>query len=105
MSDRSSENQVITPGGLTGSSTAGFSYESTFQNIAELLWCNETLEAYNVVTCGDYPAGSTALGAIYIGTGGSTPALNWTTVNRVTDCGQNAVATNDNPGGSVTITY
>ena len=25
-------------------------------NIAELLWCNETLEAYGVQACSDYPA-------------------------------------------------
>lgn len=100
---------------LTGSSGGTFDYESAFQgigatlpvlNIAELLWCNETLEAYSVAQCSDYPAGATAFTAIGIQTGGTTPVLNWTPVNQVTDCGQSAtVASNANPGGEVDITY
>ena len=51
---------------LTGQSNGLFSYQSEFQgiagtelpvqNVAELVWCNETLEAYSITACSDYPA-------------------------------------------------
>jgi hypothetical protein len=86
----------------TGKTSTGFNYQSEFQgisgtalpvqNIAELLWCNETLEAYGINACTDYPAtGETTMTGISIATdsGGVTPT--WTPVDRVTDCGQHAV--------------
>jgi len=101
---------------LTGQSGSGFSYTSAFQeigttltvqNIAELLWCNETLEAYGVQQCSDYPAGGgTAMNQIGIETTQGSPALNWVPVSAVTDCGQSAsVASNANPGGQIDIAY
>jgi len=100
----------------TAQSGGGFSYTSAFQgigavltveNIAELTWANETLEAYGITQCSDYPAvAGTALTAILIQTAAGYPQLNWTPVNQVTDCGQHAdVASNDNPGGEVDISY
>lgn len=100
---------------LTGQSGSSFSYDSEFvgigttlsiQNIAELLWANETLEAYGITQCSDYPPGGVAYTGIGIQTSGGTPTLNWTAENRVTDCGQNViVASNANPGGEVDIAF
>ena len=100
---------------LTGQSGSGFSYDSQFvgigttlsiQNIAELLWANETLEAYGLTQCSDYPPGGVAFTDIGIQTTAGAPGLNWTTQNLVTDCGQNAVvASNANPGGEVDIAF
>jgi hypothetical protein len=77
------------------------------QNIAELLWCNETLEAYTISKCGDYPATtSTVMGAIAIQTGNTNPAISWTPVNAVTDCGQHAlVLSNSSTTGAVDLFY
>jgi hypothetical protein len=105
---------VMTLSGHTGSS---FNYSSQFQgiagttlpvnNIAELLWCNETLEAYTVNACSEYPGiDHTAFRSISIQTGNVTPALNWTPVNKVTDCGQSAkVVSNSATNGEVDIYY
>jgi hypothetical protein len=105
---------VMTRTGQTGSA---FNYNSEFegiagtslpvQNIAELLWANETLEAYSISQCSDYPAAdSTALGSISIQTGATTPVLNWTPINQVTDCGQHAVVVdNSATDGEVDIHY
>ena len=102
---------------LTGQSGALFNYTSEFQgiartslpiqNIAELLWCNETLEAYGIDQCRNYPnVQFTAFRNIEIRTGGATPAVNWTPVNAVTDCGQHAVVViNSGSGGEVDIYY
>ncbi len=101
----------------TGQSGSLFNYSSAFQginnttlnvtNIAELLWLNETLEAYGVQTCSDYPnSNPTALRAIAVQTAGATPALNWTPVNAVTDCGQHAVVvSNSATNGEVDLFY
>jgi hypothetical protein len=77
------------------------------QNIAELLWCNETLEAYTINQCSDYPnTGHTAMRAIRIDAGSSTPTLSWTPANAVTDCGQHAVVvSNANGDGEVDLYY
>lgn len=100
---------------LTGGTAGSFSYTSEFvgigttlsvQNIAELLWCNETLEAYSIGQCSNYPAGGTAFTGIEIETVAGNPPLSWTAVNQVTDCGQSAtVANNANPGGEIDIAY
>jgi hypothetical protein len=102
---------------LTGQSGNAFNYTSEFegragtslpvQNIAELLWCNETLEAYNIEECTNYPATQmTALESIQIQTGASTPVVNWTEVNAVTDCGQHVVIlSNSGSNGRVDIHY
>jgi antitoxin (DNA-binding transcriptional repressor) of toxin-antitoxin stability system len=102
---------------LTGQAMGLFSYTSEFdgingtslpvQNIAELVWCNETLEAYTIDQCSDYPnTGYTAFQAIQIDTGGTAPTLNWTPENAVTDCGQHAVVvSNSNGNGEVDLYY
>jgi hypothetical protein len=102
---------------LTGQSGTLFNYDCEFQgiaatkltiqDIAELLWCNETLEAYTVNQCSDYPASnSTALRGIGIQTGNTTPPLIWTPVNMVTDCGQHCtVVSNSATNGEVDIYY
>jgi hypothetical protein len=102
---------------LTSQSGNAFSYNCEFQgvtgtslpvqNIAELLWCNETLEAYQIDQCSDYPATTrTDFRTIDIQTGSVAPTLNWTPVNRVTDCGQQAVVvSNSSTVGEVEIYY
>lgn len=101
---------------LTGQSGSGFNYTSAFtgigntlsvENIAELLWANETLEAYSVGQCSDYPAvNGTAFTDVAIQTAAGNPELNWTAVSAVTDCGQHAmVASNANPGGEIDLFY
>ena len=102
---------------LTGQSNGLFSYRVEFQgipgtqlpvqNIAELVWCNETLEAYNINACSDYPnTDLTAMQSIQLQTGDTTPNVNWTPQDNVTDCGQHAVvAINSANGGEVDLYY
>ncbi len=102
---------------LTGRAAGMFSYTSEFdgvantllpvQNVAELVWCNETLEAYGVQQCSDYPGGQrTDLRAIELRTGDASPAVAWTPVNKVTDCGQHAVVVTDGAtDGEVDLYY
>jgi hypothetical protein len=102
---------------LTGQAGAAFNYDCNFQGIAntdlpiqnvdELTWCAETLEAYSLTQCSDYPnTADTAMTNIALQTGGTSPTLTWTAVNAVTDCGQQAiVASNANPGGEVDLYY
>jgi hypothetical protein len=109
---------------LMGQLNGLFSYKCEFQgfpqtvltveNVQELTWCSETLEAYGrdppnypIESCSDYPdTDYTALEKIDLKTGEMNPTLNWTPVNRVTDCGQHAiVVSNANPGGEVDIYY
>jgi hypothetical protein len=102
---------------LTGKSESKFSYTAEFyginnttlpvQNVDELVWCNETLEAYDITSCSDYPNNIyTAMHNVQIETGNSTPALNWTPVDRVTDCGQHAtVVSNSATDGEVDLFY
>lgn len=101
----------------TGQSGGTFSYTSNFdgvanvslsvQNIAELLWCNETLEVYGLNDCDEYPDTLyTAFRKIEIKTGNTTPAVNWTPVDKVTDCGQHAVIASDSGSdGQVDLYY
>lgn len=79
----------------------------TVNNIAELIWCNQAMEAYSVNACSNYPATNvTAMGNIAINTGGNTPLLNWTPVNNVQDCGQHCVVvSNSASNGEVDIYY
>lgn len=101
----------------TGHTGDQYSYNSLFQgianttlpveNIAPLHWANETLEAYSINQCSDYPAASsTAFTGINIAIGATHPTLHWRAVNAVTDCGQHAVVVNNaNPGGEVDLFY
>jgi hypothetical protein len=102
---------------LTGISGALCSYNCYFQgigntslpvqNIEELTWANETLEAYSIQKCSDYPATlKTSMTNIELVVDGLHPILNWNPVNRVTDCGQHCVVvSNGNPGGQVDLYY
>lgn len=102
---------------LTSQSGNSYSYYSQFEglagtslpvlNIDELAWCSETLEAYGVAQCSDYPATAfTPFQAISIQTGNIAPPLNWAVDNKVTDCGQHAVIVNNSAtDGEVDIYY
>ena len=105
---------------LTYQSQNVFSYKCEFERMAatvlfaesvrELTKCFETLEAYNVAKCSDYPAADyTTFRAIDIQIGPVdpvNPALTWMRENTVVDCGQKAVViSNVNPGGEVDIYY
>lgn len=102
---------------LTGSSAAGFDYSCEFQGIAgttlpvsnvpELTWCNETLEAYSIQQCSDYPnCSSTSMQDIEIMCGAVTPNLVWSPQNAVTDCGQHCVVvSNSATQGQVDLYY
>ncbi|MET9914981.1 hypothetical protein ABZZ74_51480, partial [Streptomyces sp. NPDC006476] len=83
-----------------------FNYTSSFQGLAntalpvqnnpELTWCVETLEAYGIMQCQDYPGTDvTPVTAINIRTGGTTPSVNWSVNNTVSDCGQRTVVAVD----------
>ncbi|MEA2993062.1 MAG: hypothetical protein QOD40_1982 [Alphaproteobacteria bacterium] len=102
---------------LTGSSGGQFSYSCTFQGIAnttlpianvqELTWCNETLEAYSVQKCSDYPdCEFTAMRNIAVSCGTTTPSISWTATNAVTDCGQHCVVVSNSASvGEVDLCY
>ena len=95
-------------------SAQGFSYNSVFQgipgtslnidNVSELVWLNETLEAYGANTCRSYPTGVTQFKSIGIQTSQGTPTVDWSTEDRETGCGQRAtVVSNSATGGEVDI--
>jgi hypothetical protein len=101
----------------TGASGAQYNYSSTFHgianttlpvnNIALLHWANETLECYGLTKCSDLPAAAyTAMDEIEIRLASTHPALKWTSVNAITNCGQHTViASNANPHGKVELYY
>jgi hypothetical protein len=101
----------------TGQNGTAFSYTSQFQgiagtelpvqNIAELMWCNETLEAYGINAAGNYPnTPLTEFTEINIRTGANVPAITWTPVDRVTDTGQHGVVDSNSASyGEVDIFY
>src|SRR5262249_42012753 len=87
---------------LTGQSALGFSYNGSFQGIAnsgyainnvpELWQAVQTLECYGMTKCSDYPNTSkTAMAAINIQTGATPATVVWTVQNPVTDCGQHTL--------------
>ncbi|PSL44719.1 hypothetical protein CLV51_10591 [Chitinophaga niastensis] len=102
---------------LTGTSGSHYNYTSAFagypaitltvNNIAKLYWAAESLEAYGVSTCTDYPATSkTRLSAIELRVGSAQAPLSWHAVNAVTDCGQHAtIVTPGTPNGIVDLYY
>lgn len=102
---------------LTGSANGAFDYTSEFQgipgtslpvqNAPELVWCNETLEAYGITLCSDYPdTDVTSMTSINLRAGNTTPAVNWMPADRVTDCGQHAqVLMNSGSNGEVDLFY
>jgi len=100
----------------TGKTGSNFNYTCFFQGIPnsvlnitnqpELTWAAETLEAYNLTTCTDYPAaGRVQMSAIEIVTD-SHPALSWSPQNPITDCGQHTIdVSNASPGGEVDLYF
>lgn len=101
----------------TGQKSGKFSYGCEFTGVAntslpissveELKWNIETLEAYGVQQCSDYPDTTfTSFSDIALQTSAGNPDLTWAPVNAVTDCGQSAhVVSNANPHGGVEIYY
>ncbi len=102
---------------LTGQSGGNFSYNCQFdgiantslpiQNVQQLTWCVETLEAYGIKGAPDYPVTfRVPMRAIDIKTGTTTPAVNWAPSNTVTDCGQHAlVVDNSGSNGEVDLCF
>jgi hypothetical protein len=102
---------------LTGTSGGQHSYYCEFQGIAgtglpisnvqELTWANETLEAYGIQTCSDYPdCDFTGMRNISIACGTATPSISWSPQNAVTDCGQHCVVvSNSATAGEVDLFY
>ncbi|HEX2122718.1 MAG TPA: hypothetical protein VHL59_13865 [Thermoanaerobaculia bacterium] len=101
----------------TGASGGTFNYQSEFtgfpdtvlpvENVAELTWCNETLEVYWLRECGNYPATpSTQMTNIAIVAGSTPPRMSWTPNSRLKQCGEHIVVVNDGPvNGRVDIFY
>jgi hypothetical protein len=101
----------------TGSTSKGHSYECRFagiahtalaiRNVEELTSCSETLEAYQITRCSDYPVASgTAMRSIAIHTGKASPAIDWTPVDGRTECGQSvSVVSNSSTDGRVDLHY
>ena len=102
---------------LTEKAGATCSYTSEFEGIAgttlpvlsvaELVWCNETLEAYGITACSDYPnTDLTAMTEIALQTSAGAAPLSWTPTDRVTDCGQHALVASDSASsGTVDLFY
>jgi len=102
---------------LTGQVGNQFSYTCEFSgvantslpitNVQELTSACETLEAYGVQQCSDYPnATSIKFAAADITAGGTSPGIAWSAVNAVTDCGQSMHVMSDaNPGGEVDLYF
>lgn len=94
-----------------------FEYTCTFQgqpdtlltvhNLVELTQCVQTLEAYRITKCSDYPdTVSTAMTAIAIRTGTTNPSMSWTAVDSVTDCNQHTIiVSNSSTNGEVDLYY
>jgi hypothetical protein len=73
--------------------------------VAELYQAVNTLEAYSIAECADYPAqDSTPFSVNSILTTSGTPSLSWNVVDEYRDCGQfTTIASNSNPNGQVGI--
>ncbi|MDP9080514.1 MAG: DUF5977 domain-containing protein [Bacteroidota bacterium] len=91
------------------SSFVGYPTSSSLQinNVPQLYWAAETLEAYSLTQASDYPPDlNVAMSSIQIKTGTTTPTISWTAENRVTDVGQHTiVASNSNPSGEVDLYF
>lgn len=102
---------------LIGGSGSRYSYTSAFagypsitltvNNIPKLYWAAESLEAYGVASCSNYPnTAKTRLSAIELRVGSLQAPLSWGVANAVTDCGQHAtVVSQGTPNGIVDIYY
>jgi len=102
---------LATPTGPT------FAYNCEFEGIdgtnlpflspQQMTQLTETLEAYDVETCSEYPdSHQTAFRRISVRTGNTTPTLSWSPQDQVTDCGQQTrVVSNSATNGEVDIIY
>jgi hypothetical protein len=111
---------------LTNQSPAGFVYTCEFQGLAgttlttpqisELVWCVETLEAYELQgnhvapydldAASEYPATPVAFQAIGIVTNAPGPAGPWAAQNIVSQYGENTTIAADNTtNGSIVIAF
>lgn len=79
------------------SSFDGYDNALTTASVPELIWCNETLEAYGITACSDYPPNSLANGYgvefsnVEVTTGNGSANVQWTADKQVQDCGQDIV--------------
>jgi hypothetical protein len=110
---------------LTSQSAAGFVYTCEFEGLAgtlttpqvsELVWCVETLEAYELQgthippydldSASEYPAGQVDFKAIGIVTNAPGPAGAWDAQSVVSQYGENTViAANSTTGGEIVISF
>jgi hypothetical protein len=76
------------------------------KNVAEMNWSTESLEAYGVTGCGDYPASQEVpFTGIRVFTD-VHPSLRWTAVDRVVDCDQHAhVVSHSSVDGQVDLRF
>lgn len=105
---------IMTQTGRTGNN---YNYSSAFSgypaitlalnNTEKLFWAIETLEAYNIAACSNYPnTAKTRFSAIELRVGSAQAPLAWSIANEITDCGQHAtVVSNGSPNGVVDLFY
>lgn len=77
------------------------------RHVAEVWQATETLEAYGLQKCSDYPnTTQTNFTGIDIQAGFAEAPVNWGVFDQVTDCGQSAVVVrNGSPNGEVDLHY
>jgi hypothetical protein len=102
---------------MTGQSGGQFNYTCEFSGLAgtsltvnnanQLVMPVETLEAYGIADCRDYPAALlTSMGSISVNTATTSLSLSFSAVNRVTDCQQQTIVTsNTASAGQVDLYY
>jgi hypothetical protein len=102
---------------LVGRANNAFEYVVEFTGIAttrlsvssgdELMWCNETLEAYSIGDCADYPATNfETFGQINLKNADGVPSVSWTGVCPVADCGQRVVVpSNSGANGQIDLYF
>jgi hypothetical protein len=79
----------------------------SIKNIAQLMWCIETLEVYGVNQCSDFPNSPfTKLSRINVRNEGTIPAMNWTIGNNQTACGvQTTIVTDGALNAAADVSY
>ncbi len=85
----------------------GEQWTGVYGAIPELYEAVETIEAYGITGCSDYPNTTlTAMTNINILTHAGTPTLSWTAYSPYSECGQKAsVVSNADPGGEVDLYF
>jgi hypothetical protein len=93
--------------GYTSSFLGHTDIDLTVSGINALTWAAQTLEAYQIGGASYYPnTPFTSMSYIAVGAGGSTPGVNWQTVDAINNCGEStSVTLNANPGGQIEISY